>query len=168
MNKTYLFNPLSGSKIKNWSDGSNFWALDVGEIAGFSEKTAEMLRSTYGFLQVVSQDEYEAQLAKLESTEIPKIRVGSDGSLQPKSSSEIAGEKATLEEEKKALKAGKEKLDKAKDAEPDVMDYWEMNRGSLINELKKREIEIKGLGKKGVTVSKEQLINLLENDDASR
>lgn len=168
MSKIYLYNPESGAPIKNWYDGSNFWKLAVGECAAFPVDVAARLRATYGFLQELSSEEFEIRLGKLEKEEPAKIKVSPEGTLEPKSNEEIAGEKEVIEAKKKEIKTLKEKVTKAKDAEPAKGEYWELPRGALINELKKREIEVKGLGKKGITVSKEQLINLLESDDASK
>ena len=57
-------------------------------------------------------------------------------------------------------------IKKAKDAEPDELNYWEMPRGALLNELDKRGVEVKTA--KGVYVTKEHLITLLENDDNTK
>src|SRR3990167_9302964 len=107
--KIYLYNPESGAPIKNWSDGSNFWKLGIGEVAGFPEATAKMLKATYGFLQEVSQEDFEAQLAKFEKEEPTKIKVDSDGALVPKTDEDIEGEKEAIEIKKKMIKKTKEK-----------------------------------------------------------
>ena len=62
----------------------------------------------------------------------------------------------------------KSKIEDAKEASEVHPEYWELSRGDLINETKRREIEVKGLNKKGSYISKEQLIQYLENDDASK
>ena len=162
--KKYLFNPDNGAPIKNWFDGTNFWNLNVGEVLAFSEQAANGLLKTYGFLQELSSEEFEVQLAKLD-TEPAKIKVDSDGSLQPKTEEEVKIEKEVLEVKKEKVKKLKKKVKEAKDAEPAKPEYWELPRGALINEVNKRGIEIKGLQTKGVHISKEQLISYLENDD---
>ena len=78
--------------------------------------------------------------------------------------SKLASAKYYLDSEYNPHKAAV-KVKEAKDAEPAKPEYWELNRGALINEVNKRGIEIKGLNTKGVYISKEQLINYLENDD---
>lgn len=166
--KIYLHNPDNGSKIKGWYDGSNYWKLDVGEVAAFPKGAGEGLVRTYGFLRRLSLEEFEIQLAKLEKEEPAKIKVASDGSLQPKSEEEIKVEKEVIEVKKEEVKKLKKKVKEAKDAEPDKPHYYEMSRGALINEASKRGIEIKGLGVKGVTITKDQVINYLENDDAKK
>lgn len=166
--KKYLYNPKSGSSIKNWYDGTNYWNLEVDEVAAFPEGTGEKLQRTYGFLQELSPEEFEVQLAKLEKVEPVKIKVDADGSLQPKSEEEMEEDKKSLEVKKEKVKALKKKVKEAKDAEPAKPKYWELSRGALINEINKREIEVKGLNKKGVNVTKEQLINYLENYDKNK
>lgn len=166
--KQYLYNPDSGAPIKNWYDGHNFWNLAVGEVAAFNERTAQMLKETYGFLQVISLDEFEARIAKLDKEEVPTVRPNADGQIVPKSEEELNADKEALEAKKKEAKKLKAKVKEAKDAEPATPAYWEMSRGALIVEVSKREIDVKGLGKKGSYISKEQLINYLESDDASK
>ena len=160
----YLYNPDSGAPIKNWWDGHNYWNLAIGEVAGFPEATAGLLKKTYGFLVEVSVEEFEARLERLEKHVPLKVKVGDEGGLVPKSEDEIEEEKTKLEEEKKTIKKAKEKVMAAKEAEPATPDLWELSRGDLINECNRRNIEVKGLGKKGIRVTKEQLINLLENE----
>ena len=166
--KTYIYNPESGAPVKNWFDGHSYWSLEVGEVAAFPERSAEMLKDTYGFLQVISLEEFEARLAKLDKEEVSTVRPNADGQIVPKSEAELEADKKALEAKKKEAKALKSKVEKAKDAEPAQPAYWEMPRGALIAEVAKREIDVKGLGKKGSYISKEQLINYLESDDASK
>src|SRR3990167_8101156 len=166
MSKKYLYNPSSGAPVKKWFDGTNFWKLDVGEIAAFPEKAGELLAHTYGFLQEVSPDDFDSYLAKLEKEEVSKVVIDTNGQAQAKPVEVVEFEEKKLEEKKKVAKEVKVKLGKAKDAEPDKLGYWEMPRGALLNELDKREIEVKTA--KGVYVSKEQLISLLENDDNTK
>ena len=168
MSKIYLHNPDNGAKIKNWYDGSNFWSLDVGEVAAFPKGAGEDLARTYGFLRKISLEDFEAELTKLDKTEPTKIKVASDGSLQPKSKEEIDAEKEVLETKKEEVKKLSKKIKEAKDAEPAKPHYYELPRGALINECNKRGIEVKGLNTKGVHVTKDQLINYLENDDAQK
>ena len=163
MSKKYLYNPTNGAPIKKFFDGHNFWKLDVGEIAAFPEKTGELLKYTYGFLQEVSPDDFDSYLAKLEKEEVSKVVVDTNGQAQAKPVEVVEFEEKKLEEKKKVAKEVKGKLAKAKDAEPDKLNYWEMPRGALLNEIDKRELEVKTA--KGVYVSKEQLISLLENND---
>lgn len=162
--KIYLYNPENGAPIKNWWDGHNFWTLDVDEVVAFPEAAGNMLKSTYGFLQEVSPEEFELKLAKLERTEPTKIKVGPEG-LTEKLPEEIEEEKKVLDKEKSKAKKLKAKLDKAKDAEPQSPDYWERPRGSLMAEVLKRGIQAKVLEDKKNYVSKETLIQLLENND---
>lgn len=165
MSKIYLYNPDNGSPIKKWFDGMNFWKLDIGEIAAFPENSGTRLKTTYGFLQVVSPDEFDAYLAKLDKQVISKVKVGVEG-LEPKPADEVEAEEQVLEIKKKEAKAMKAKIKTAKDAEPDKLNYWEMNRGLLLNEIGRRGLEVKTA--KGVYVSKEQLISLLENNDNTK
>lgn len=165
MSKTYLHNPESGAPIKNWYDGTNFWSLGIGEVAAFPERAAHMLKETYGFLQVLSLDEFEAQLAKLDKEEVATVKPNADGQIVPKSDDELSVDKEVLVKKKKEAKILKAKIEKAKDAEPVKPEYWEMSRGALINEINRREIEVQGLGKKGSYISKESLINYLESND---
>ena len=162
--KKYIYNPNNGALIKNWFDGSSFWNLKVGEVSAFPLDVGERLMRTYGFLQELSPEEFEVQLAKLEK-EPAKIKVDSDGSLQPKSDEELKVEKEVLEVKKEKVKELKKKVKEAKDAEPAKPEYHELSRGALINEVNKRGIEVKGLNVKGVWVTKDQLISYLENDD---
>lgn len=163
--KKYIFNPNNGAAIKNWNDGSSYWNLKVGEVMAFPKDVGEKLLRTYGFLQEFSPEEFEVQLAKLDQTEVPKIKVDSDGALQPKSEEEVKVEKEVLEVKKEKVKELKKKVKEAKDAEPAKPEYHELSRGALINEVNKRGIEVKGLSVKGVWVTKDQLISYLENDD---
>ena len=163
MAKVYLYNPEDGAPIKNWWDGSDRWNLDVGEVKAFPERAAELLTDVYAFLQKVSLEEYEEKIAKLENEETPKIKVGAEGGFVPKSSQELDQDEASKEKKKAKLKKEKDKVVAAKDAEPENPNLWELSRGDLINECTRKGIEIKGLGKKGVRVTKEQIINLLEN-----
>ena len=163
--KKYLYNPNNGAPIKNWFDGSSHWNLDVGEVLAFPKDAGERLLRTYGFLQELSPEEFEVQLAKLEKTEPAKIKVDSDCSLKPKSEEEVEAEKESLEAKKEEVKKLKKKVKEAKDAEPAKPHYYELPRGALINEINKRGIEVPGLGKKSVNVTKDQLINYLENND---
>ena len=165
MSKQYLYNPESGAPIKNWYDGHNFWNLAVGEVAAFPEKSAQMLQEVYGFLQTISLDEFEAKLVKLDKEEVPTVRPNADGQIVPKDEDELKVDKEVLANKKKEAKALKAKVEKAKDAEPATPNYWELPRGALINEINKRGIEVQGLNKKGSHISKESLINYLENDD---
>ena len=162
--KIYLYNPDSGAPIKNWWDGHNFWSLDVGEVKAFSEGAGQALRHTYGFLQEVSPEEFELKLAKLEREEPSEIKVGPTG-LEQKKPDEIEEEKKEIEKKKTEAKKLKSKLDKAKDAEPEQPHYYERPRGSLLAEVKKRGIEAKVLEDKKSYVTKDTLIQLLENDD---
>ena len=162
--KIYLHNPDSGAPIKNWWDGHNFWSLDVGEVKAFSEGAGSGLKRTYGFLQEVSPEEFELKLAKLEREEPSKLKVGPEG-LTEKHPEEIEEEKKVIEKKKVEAKKLKAKLDKAKDAEPEQPHYYERPRGSLLAEVKKRGIEAKVLEDKKNYVSKDTLIQLLENDD---
>ena len=166
MSKKYLYNPDNGANIKKWFDGTNFWKLEVGEVAAFPDKVGERLKTTYGFLQEVNPEDYDSYLAKLEKQEVSKVVVDNEGMAQAKPVEIVEAEEKVLKEKVKVAKAIKEKVKKAKDAEPDDLDYWEMPRGALLNELDKREVEVKTA--KGVYVSKEQLISLLENDDNSK
>lgn len=166
--KIYLYNPENGAPIKNWYDGTNYWKLGIGEVAVFPEAVGYKLKQTYGFLRELNLEEFEAQLAKLEKSEPAKIKVDSDGTLQPKTEEEMVVEKKEVEIKKEAVKSLKKKAKEAKDAEPSYPDYWELNRGSLVNEINKRGIEVKGLNTKGVYVTKEQLISYLENDDKQK
>ena len=161
--KVYLLNPESGAPIKNWWDGNDRWSLDVGEVKAFPEGAAEKLRNVYAFLQVVSLEEYEARLAKLESQSVAKIKVSDEGQLVPKTDEEIEAEKALIAGKKEKIVKEKKMVASAEDAKPDKPNFWELSRGDLINECNKLGIDVKGLGKKGVKVTKEALINLLEN-----
>ena len=163
--KTHIYNPANGAPIKNWWDGTSRWNLGVDEVAGFPQDVGKRLLETYQFLVEVSVDEFESRLAKLEKEEPTKIKVNPEGQLVPKSEEEVEAEREVIEKKKESVKAAKEKVKKAKDAEPATPNYWELPRGDLIAECDRRNIEVKGLGKKGVYVTKEQLINLLENDD---
>lgn len=165
MSKIYLYNPERGSPIKNWYDGTSYWKLAVGDTAAFPQEVGRRLKQTYGFLQELSAEEFEVQLAKLAKAEPARIKVSPEGQLVPKSEEELAEEKKQFEVKKEEIKSLKEKMAKAPEAKPDEPAYWELSRGALINELDKRGVEIKGLNKKGVYVTKEQLISLLENDD---
>ena len=165
--KKYLYNPEDGSVIKNWWDGNSHWSLDVGECAMFPERVGLALKETYGFLQEIDPEEFELRLNKLEKEEVPKVKPNADGQLVPKDEEEVEEDEKVLETKKETAKKVKEKVDKAKDAEPQSPGYWELTRGALIAECNKREIDIKGLHNKGVYISKEQLINLLESDDTS-
>jgi hypothetical protein len=161
--KLFLYNPENGSSIKKWYDGSSFWKLEVGEMAAFPVAVGERLKETYGFLQVVSPEDFDSYLAKLDKKEVSKVVVDSQGQAQAKPVEVVEKEEKALLEEKKLAKEMKEKVKKVKDAEPDDLEYWEMSRGSLLNEIDKRGLEVKTA--KGVYVSKEQLISLLENND---
>ena len=164
MSKIYLYNPESGASIKNWWDGHNFWTLGVDEVAVFPEATGNMLKLTYGFLQEVSPEDFELKLAKLEREEPAKIKAGPEG-LTEKLPEEIEEEKKVLNKKKTEAKKLKVKLDKAKNAEPEKPEYWERPRGSLMAEVLKRSIQAKVLEDKKNFVSKETLIQLLENND---
>lgn len=164
MSKVYLYNPENGAPIKNWWDGHNFWTLGVDEVAAFPEDAGNRLKMTYGFLQEVSPEDFELKLAKLNRAEPSNIKVGPNG-LTEKSAEEIEEEKKAIEKEKAVAKKLKVKLDKAKDAEPEKPEYWERPRGSLMAEVKNRGIEAKVLEDKKNYVSKETLIQLLENND---
>ena len=164
MSKVYLANPDNGAPIKNWWDGSNRWSLGVGEVKAFPVEAARHLLAVFGFLQEVSVEEFETRIAALDRVEVPKIKVSPEGGLVPKPEVEVQAEVEVLETKKATLKKEKKKVEAAEDAEPEKPDYWELSRGDLINECQKRGIEIKGLGKKGVSVTKEFIINLLEND----
>lgn len=162
--KRYLLNSEKGAPIKNWYDGSNHWSLDVGEVKAFPEAAADLLVNVYAFLQEVSVEEYEAQLAKLDKVVPMKVKVGDEGGFVPKNENEIKEEKEELEVKKTNVKKAKKKVEEAKDAEPEKPSLWEMTRGALIALAGKKNVEIKGLGKKGVKVTKEQIINLLEDE----
>lgn len=164
--KKYLYNPENGSKIKGFYDGSNHWSLEVGECKAFPEAIGERLKRTYGFLREVSFEEAELMLAKLEKEEPTKIKVDSDGKFVPKTEEDLAEDKKVLESKKEEVKKVKKLAKEAEEAKPDSLDYWEMSRGALLVEANKRGVEVRGIGKKKVYVSKEQIINLLENDDA--
>ena len=164
MAKTYLYNPDSGAPIKNWWNGHNFWSLGVDEVAAFPEDVGSALKHTYGFLQEVSPEEFELKLAKLEREEPSKLKVGPAG-LEEKHPEEVEEEKKVIEKKKVEAKKLKVKLDKAKDAEPSKPEYWERPRGSLLAEVSNRGIQAKVLDDKKSYVSKETLIQLLENDD---
>ena len=114
-------------------------------------------------MQVVSPEEFDSYLAKLDKKEVSKVVVDDKGQAQAKPVEVVEKEEKELVEDKKVAKELKEKVKKAKDAEPDDLEYWEMSRGALLNELDKRGLEVKTA--KGVYVSKEQLISLLENND---
>lgn len=166
--KVFLYNPDNGSPIKNWYDGNNFWSLPVGECAAFPERAGAMLKATYGFLQNLNPEEFELRLGQLEKEEVDKVKVGPEGGLIPKVEDEMALDKKVLEKKKVKARKTKKALDKAKDAEPEMPNYYKLSRGALIVELQKRKVEIRGLNTKGVWVNKDSLINLLENDDASK
>ena len=166
MSKIYLYNPDNGASIKKWYDGTNFWKLGVGEIAAFPEKAGQLLKHTYAFLQEVSPEDFDTYLAKLEKQEVAKVVVDANGQAQAKPVEVVEAEEVALKEKVKVAKKIKTKLKDAKDAEPDKLGYWEMSRGALLNEIDKRDIEVKVA--KGVYVGKEQLISLLENDDNSK
>ena len=159
--KIYLYNPDSGAPVKNWWDGHNYWSLAVGEVAIFPEAAGRLLKTTYAFLVEVSIEEYEAKLTQLEKAEPKKIKVAPSGEIVPKEADELVADQVILDQEKAATKKVKEKVAKAKEAEPVDPEYWELSRGDLINECHRRAIEIKAPSK----VTKESLINLLENDD---
>ena len=163
MSKKYLYNPGNGANIKKWYDGHNFWKLEVGEVAAFPEAVGERLMYTYAFLQEVNPEDYDNYLAKLEKSEVAKVVVDDKGMAHAKPSDLVDAEEKALKEKVKVAKAIKAKVEKAKDAEPDELHYWEMPRGALLNEIDKRGLEVKTA--KGVYVSKEQLISLLENND---
>lgn len=163
MSRKYLYNPESGAPIKKWYDGTNFWKLDVGEVAAFPEKVGDRLVHTYGFLQEVNPEDYDAYLAKLEKSEVAKVVVDDKGMAHAKPSEIVDAEEKALKVKIETAKKIKDKVKKAKDAEPDKLNYWEMPRGALLNEIDKRGLEVKTA--KGVYVSKEQLISLLENND---
>lgn len=159
--KKYLYNPIHGAPIKGWYDGNERWSLEVDEVKSFPERVADKLKETYGFLQEVSEEFLEANLAKL--SVVSKVKV-EGGEVVPKTEEEVAKDEEVAEEKKEKVKKVKTKLAKAKDASPDVVAYEDMNRGEVFAEVVKRNIEIKGLGKNRIT--KEQLISLLKNDDA--
>ena len=163
MSKIYLYNPENGGNIKKWYDGHNFWKLEVGEVAAFPEAVGERLKYTYAFLQEVNPEDYDSYLAKLEKSEVAKVVVDDKGMAHAKPSDIVEAEEKALKEKVKVAKAIKVKVEKAKDAQPDKLNYWEMPRGALLNEIDKRGLEVKTA--KGVYVSKEQLISLLENND---
>jgi hypothetical protein len=164
--KIYLENPSNGAPIKNWYDGHNYWSLEVGEVMAFPESVGQALRHTYGFLREVSLEEFELQLSKLESIQIPKVKVNESGQLVPKDEEEVAKEKEELEVKKEEVKKAKGKVSKANDAKPSKPSYQDLPRGALIAECNKRGVEIKGFGR-GV-VSKQRIIELLENDDKQK
>lgn len=166
MSKKYLYNPKNGSPIKNWYDGTNYWNLEVGEVVAFPKDSGERLLKVYGFLQELSPEEFEIQLAKLEKAEPVKVKVAFDGSLQPKSEEELESDKKELNAKKEQVRELKKKVKGAKDAEPAKPAYWELSRGSLLNEINKRGIELKTA--KGVYITKDQLINYLENYDSTK
>ena len=142
--------------------------MKVGEVRAFPVDAGTRLKEVYGFLQEISLEEYESKITALEKEEVPKIKVDSEGKLVPKSSDELKADEGTRKEKISKLEKEKDLAENAEDAEPEKPGYWELSRGDLINECNKRSIDVKGLGKKGVYVSKEQLINLLENDDQTR
>ena len=161
--KQYLYNPENGAPIKKFYDGHNFWKLDVGEVAAFPEAVGERLKHTYAFLQEVNPEDYDNYLAKLEKQEVSKVVVDDVGQAHAKPFEVVEAEEKVLKVKVETAKKIKDKVKKAKDAEPDKLNYWEMPRGALLNELDKREVEVKSA--KGVYISKEQLISLLENND---
>ena len=166
--KVYLYNPESGAPIKNWNDGTNRWSLAVGETKAFPLEAGNGLKETYGFLQVVSEQEFDNALDALDKKKLAKIKVDEDGSLVPKEEEELKEEQERTETKKKNLRSLKAKIKDAEDAEPEKPTYWELPRGDLINEVRKRELDVKGLNKKGSFVSKEQLIAYLEQDDQNK
>ena len=161
--KIYLYNPDNGANIKKWYDGHNFWKLDVGEVAAFPDAVGERLKDTYAFLQEVNPEDYDVYLAKLEKQEVSKVVVDNVGQAHAKPAEVVDAEEKALKAKVEVAKKIKDKVKKAKDAEPDKLDYWEMPRRALLNEIDKRGLEVKTA--KGVYVSKEQLISLLENND---
>ena len=163
MSKKYLYNPENGANIKKWYDGHSFWKLNVGEVVAFPEAVGERLQDTYAFLQEVNPEDYDAYLAKLDKLEVSKVVVDDVGQAHAKPAEVVEAEEKALKEKVKVAKEIKDKVKKAKDAEPDKLNYWEMPRGALLNEIDKRGLEVKTA--KGVYVSKEQLISLLENND---
>lgn len=163
--KVFLHNPTNGAPIKNWYDGSERWSLDVGEVKAFPTKAAEALSAVFGFLRVVSEEEYELMLARLEEKEKnpPKVKVDASGDLVPKADAEVAAEVEKTKKEIDTVKKVLAKVKKAPDAKGENPPYSEWSRGEVFAEVGKRGLEIKGLGKS--RISKEQLINILENDD---
>jgi len=164
--KQYVYNPSSGSPVKNWYDGSSRWSLDKDEVKAFPPNVAEKLVEIYGFLQLVSEEEAESKLAQLENSAPSRVKVAPTGELVPKSEDEIKADEDIVKVKKESVKKLVKKVKAAKDAEPENPPYDEWSRGELIAEAHKRKVEIKGLGKN--PVSKEQIIMLLENDDASK
>ena len=134
----------------------------MNEVKAFSPAVADKLVEIFGFLQKVSEQESEQLLAKLD-VEPVAVKVAPTGELVPKTEEELAGEKAEIEEKKTAVKKLTAKIKKAPEAEPENPPYKEWSRGELISEAHKRKVEIKGFGKG--YVSKEQIIQLLENND---
>lgn len=160
--KKYLFNPPHGAPIKNWYDGSERWTLEVDEVKGFPLSVADKMKEIFGFLQEVSEEVLEAYLSKLQ---VSKVKVeGTE--IVPKTEDEIAKEEAEVEVKKEEVKKIKAKVKKAKDAKPEEVNYETWSRGEVFAEVVKRKIEIKGLGKN--RISKENLISMLKNDDASK
>src|SRR3989338_9480442 len=97
MYKKYLYNGDKGENIKKWFDGTNFWKLEVGEVAAFPDKVGERLKTTYGFLQEVNPEDYDSYLAKLEKQEVSKVVIDDIGMAHAKPSE-------VVEVEEKALK----------------------------------------------------------------
>lgn len=166
MAKIYIYNPPTGSPIKNWYDGSSRWSLDVDEAKSFPESVANNLASTYGFLEVINESEVDSLVARLEEKKVSKLKATPDGEIVPKEEEEVAKEEVELEEKKKTTKKLVARVKKAEVAKPEKPGYDELSRGDLISECHKRKVEIKGLGKS--YISKKQIIMLLENDDASK
>jgi len=161
----YLYNPKNGAPIKNWNDGQNRWTLDVDEVKAFPEKAAELLSGVYGFLRKLTEDEAETMLEIAQSKKVEQNKVV-EGIIVSKTNEEIAVEEEVIKKAEKEAKEIVAKIKKAPEAEPSKPKYEELNRGDLISECHKRKIEIKGLGRS--YVSKEHIIQLLENDDASK
>src|SRR3990167_7956135 len=115
MSKRYLYNPSSGSSIKKWYDGHNFWKLDVGEVAAFPEAVGERLKHTYAFLQEVNPEDYDSYLAKLEKSEVAKVVVDDNGMAHAKPSELFDAEESVLKDKIETAKKIKEKVKKAKE-----------------------------------------------------
>lgn len=157
----FLYNPTK-AEIKNWFDGVNRWSLGPDEVKAFPEEVAHKLVSVYQFLVMLTEAEVDARLAALEAEKVVDVKVEGD-KIVPKSEDEVKADKEKLETKKKVAKTLKTKVSKASKAEPDKVDYHSLSRGDLIALAHSRGVEIKGLG--NVSITKEQVIQLLENDD---
>jgi hypothetical protein len=167
MAKIYLYNPPDGAPIKNAYDGSERWSLDVGEAKAFPEKAGNYLKNTFEFLQEQAPDDAVAEVKRLEAQVVSEVKAKEDGTgLEPKSPEEKAKDEEKLEEKKEVAKKKAEKIKAAPEAEPENPSYHELKRGELITLCAEREIELKGYGKRNI--KKEELIQLLENDDKNK